>query len=134
MGNKYTKVLVQAMREGKHIRVVGDNLNFSVGQKYETQSSNKHLKDMFVSTALVSDQRFLNLCNEPQIELSDLTLDNVLLSQNEYDVLRNEIKNIAIKIAMEHIPQLKFMKLALPEQKHTKTQKNSDNTASVSSI
>lgn len=110
LGKRYPDLLINAMKEGKYIRLVGDNVNFSVGTSHETKTNHKHMVHMFTSTALISDHHYLSKPKEPEIDLNQLSFEHILLQPQEYIIMRNDIVNIVIDLVVQFLPQLSFLK------------------------
>ena len=104
VGQLYPKLLVQAPKEGKYVRFIGDNLNFSVGTSHETSDSHKHMVHMFTSTALIYDQHLLDLTNEPQMDFATLIIDQVLPSSKEYTNIRKDVTKLVLDIITSYLP------------------------------
>ncbi|XP_071127588.1 uncharacterized protein [Mytilus edulis] len=110
LGKRYTGFLVKFLEEGKFIRLIGDNLNFTVGTSHETKSQHKHMVHMFTSLALISDHHFLTKPVEPEISLNHLSIDNILLSKKEYKMIRHEVIGLIIDTAVKFLPNISFLK------------------------
>ncbi len=115
IGDHYLDLLVRAAEDGKHIRFVGDNLNFSVGVHQETHNNHKHLVHMFASLALVSKNLFEEKSNVPQIPLNNLEPKDVLLSTEEYNIVKEDCVKIIVDILVKFLPQLSFMVKSVPD-------------------
>ena len=113
LGQRYPKILAEALKEGRYIRLVGDNLNFSVGTSHETKTNHKHMVHMFTSTALISDHYFLDKPVTPEIPLDQLEIDDILLSQGEYLVIKQDVVKLVVDMAVKYLPQLEFFKTAV---------------------
>ena len=85
------QLLLQAAKDGKRIRFIGDNLNFMVGVKEETRSNHKHMVHMFGSAALISDHYFLDKPAVSEIPLAELRIDHVMVSAEEYAVIKQKL-------------------------------------------
>ncbi|CAG2238691.1 unnamed protein product [Mytilus edulis] len=108
LGKRYPDLLINAMKEGKYIRLVGDNVNFSVGTSHETKTNHKHMVHMFTSTALISDHHYLSKPKEPEIDLNQLSFEHILLQPQEYIIMRNDIINIQVITGSNADPNTKF--------------------------
>ena len=111
LGKRYPDLLVEGIKEGKYIRLVGDNVNFSVGTSHETKTNHKHMVHMFASTALISDHLFLTKPNEPEIDLNQLSINDILLQLDEYKLIRNDIIDMVVDMVTRYLPQLSFLKV-----------------------
>ena len=114
LGEQYPTFLTKALMDGKHVRLIGDNLNFSVGTSHETQLQHKHLVHMFLSTALISDHLFLDKPVVPEINFNNLSVEHMLLSPEEFEIIRRDLVKIVVDTAAKHLPQLQFCRAAVP--------------------
>ena len=114
VGEMYPKLLVQALKDGKYVRFVGDNLNFSTGTSHETKENHKHMVHMFTSTALVYDYYYLDMTNEPEIDFNQLQIDDLLPSREEYELIRKDIVKMVVDIVGKYLPFFAFAKKSVP--------------------
>ena len=119
VGDVYPKVLVKALKEGKYIQFVGDNLNFSTGTSFETKDNHKHMIHMFTSTALVYDSFYINMITEPEIDFHHLTIDKLLPSEEEYRLIRKDVTKIVVDIVSRYLPFFSFTKKSVPGSLHS---------------
>ncbi|XP_071109877.1 uncharacterized protein [Haliotis cracherodii] len=114
VGGHFNDVLIDAVHSGKRIRLVGDNLNFSVDVNQERYGKHKHMVHMFASAALISEHYFMSKPGIPEIPLAHLTINNVLLSQAEYCLLRHRVVSIVAHTLSKYLPHLGFVKDSVP--------------------
>ena len=117
VGEHYMDNVTEAVQAGKHLRLVGDNLNFTVGVKDERLGSHTHWVNMFAHCALLNSPlpaEEINHASE-QVPLGDLTSRHVNMSGQEYEKVRQDIASICAEVASEHLPQLAFMANAFPK-------------------
>ena len=112
----YKDLLTEVVKSGKHVRLIGDNLNFEEGVTYETIDRHKHQVHMFASCALVTDPVFEEKPNRPEIPLRDITMDDVTLSPVEYSIMRDDIVSIVAEVLAKYLPQLKFHLETVPKR------------------
>ena len=111
----FSDALLRAAINKKHIRFIGDNLNFMLGVKQETTERHKHMVHMFASCALISDHYFLSKPHIPEIELDDLSIEHILPSLAEYQVLRSDCSVLIAKTIATFLPQLSFIAEVMPQ-------------------
>ena len=110
IGDHFLDLLVKAAQDGKYVRFIGDNLDFVTGMSHEIREKHKHMVHMFASCALVSKHLFKHMPSTPQVSLTDLTLEHILLSPREYLVIRDSCIKLVVDVASLFLPQLQFMK------------------------
>lgn len=131
VGSKSIQFLVEALQEGKHIRLIGDNLNFTQDTAHERMDRHKHMTHMFATAALINDKSFTSLPNDsPEIPLSDLSVTDVLLSKDEYEILRYECVRLISSILVDLTPQL-YLEVYLQQSRDDCTS-NHDRSATSS--
>ena len=118
VGELYPGILVQAAKEGKYVRFIGDNLNFTVGTSHETSDNHKHMVHMFTSTALIYEHHFLDLNNQPELNFATLTMDQLLPSKEDYFKIRTDVTKLVVDIVTKYIPFFAFAKKSIPAKLH----------------
>ena len=109
VGNHFQDILEEAAKNGKQIIFIGDNLNLSIGVVQERRGHHKHMLHMFASAALVSDCFFNDQPTDmPQISLASLKVSDIVLSKQEYGLIRRDCISLLAKFAAK-LPQLAFM-------------------------
>ena len=116
IGGHFTDILDEAASSGKRLRFIGDNLNFTQGVAQERSDRHKHMVHMFASAVLIQEHVFIHQPNVPQIPLQQLSMTDVLLSSDEYKMVRNDCKIVIAPIIAEHIPQLSFLLDYIPSK------------------
>ncbi|CAC5407911.1 unnamed protein product [Mytilus coruscus] len=66
------------------------------------------------SLALISDHHFLTKPVEPEISLNHLSIDNILLNKQEYEIIRHEVIGLIIDTAVKFLPNIAFLKHSKP--------------------
>ncbi|XP_045208850.2 uncharacterized protein LOC123560755 [Mercenaria mercenaria] len=128
MGKLYPQLITDAANEGKHIRLIGDNLNISVGTSHESSTNHRHMEHMFTSTCLVNDHDFIGKPEVPEINLEDLSIEQLLLSKEEYCQIRTDITYMVTKTISKYLPHLNMLQkfipnTVIPEGEFNKTKK-----------
>ena len=91
VGEVHPKLLVQALKDGKYIRLIGDNLNFCTGTSHETKDNHKHMVHMFTSTPLIYDYYYMHLRYDPEVDFHHLSLEHLLPSKDDYILIQKDI-------------------------------------------
>ena len=118
VGDLYPELLVAALKEGKYVRFIGDNLNFTVGTSHETSDNHKHMVHMFTSTALVHENNFLHLDNNPELDFNTLTMEQLLPSTDDYNFIKKDIIKLVVDIIATYVPFFQFAKKSVPAALH----------------
>ena len=115
VGGHFTDVLAEAAKQGKRIRLIGDNVNFKV--KVRQESIDHHNEDyhMFGSAALISEHHFIGMPLVPEIPLCDLSLKNMLPSAAEYEVIKSDCIPMVARVLKTFLPRLSFMADCMPD-------------------
>ena len=93
---------------------MGDNLNFAIGVHQETKDRHKHMEHMFASVALVYEHHFMHKPRIPEIPLETLSVNDLLLSKENYSLIRKHAITLVTDIITEHLPCLSFMNEVTP--------------------
>ena len=102
------------IEEGKSFRLIGDNLNISVDVNEEFLGHHKHLEHMFASAALINERRFIDLSDQPEIRLSELSHNDITLTCDEYRLVRDDCTVLVANILAEFLPEIAFIKDSVP--------------------
>ena len=113
VGGFHASTLADALKDGKYIRFIGDNLNFTVDVHDERLASHKHMVHMFATAALVSERSFQDVPDTPEIPLQQLNLRHILVSRDDYMSIRTDCVELLSDIIADFLPQLPFAKAAL---------------------
>ncbi|CAG2192235.1 unnamed protein product [Mytilus edulis] len=113
IGQTYTNQMSAAMKEGKRLCLVGDNVNYAVGireQRKENCGKTKLLHHAFASVALLNDSKFDHLSKiKPQRPWTDLKLDDFIVNEEEYKNIRLDYTKHIVKAAIKHVPFFKIL-------------------------
>ncbi|XP_046583576.1 uncharacterized protein LOC124290794 [Haliotis rubra] len=97
VGGHFNDRVIQAVSEGRRFRIIGDNLNFHVDvqdMSKDRQSSNHH---MFASAIILQTQVDNSMLqNVPQKRIDNLLENDVLISNTELDVVKDEYIKISV--------------------------------------
>ena len=116
IGLHFKDQLITAVKNGKRVRLIGDNLNFEEGVSHESMDDHKHNVHMFSSCVLVSELTFQEKSDHPEIPLPQLQMKNVLLSTEEYKVMRDDLVIIVAQVLKKYLPQVKFHMESVPDK------------------
>ena len=113
-----------AVQEGKRLRFVGDNVNYAVGirdQRMENDGKSKKLHHAFASVALMNEMDYSHLSSDkPKHSWTDVTVQDLLVSQDEYSMIRKDYTLHILKAAVKHIPFFKCFDEILQEDRDKK--------------
>ena len=120
------KKLVEAIRSGKQIRFIGDNLNFFTNVKYERLRRHGHMHHMFAIAAYIFNREdFTSKSSKPQISLKNLKYEDILLKRHEYISIRALMVRIITPMLSAFMPAFKLLSVAIrkgmPRRNHSKT-------------
>lgn len=123
IGQTYTNQMSAAMKEGKRLCLVGDNVNYAVGireQRKENCGKTKLLHHAFASVALLNDSKFDHLSKiKPQRPWTDLKLDDFIVNEEEYKNIRLDYTKHIVKSAIKHVPFFKILDDVFDESSKT---------------
>lgn len=74
-----------------------------------------HMEHYFASIAIVYDKHFEHLSDQPQIPIQQLDMEHVLLSDEEYAMVRSDVSKLVVDILVEHCAQFKYLQKAVPK-------------------
>ncbi|XP_052809488.1 uncharacterized protein LOC128237953 [Mya arenaria] len=110
--------LIDAIKERKQFRIVGDNINFQLGVAHARKSSGKirHMEHWFGSTSIVQNMSFDYLSDQsPQCDLRILPVASFLLADDNWKYLIDDMNRPVARTLTEFFPWLKFAKKAANE-------------------
>ena len=117
--------LVEAVRNGKYIRFIGDNLNFFTNVRYERLNKHGHMHHMFATAIYIYDREYTHKPHTPEINLQDLKQHHIMLKKEEYSCIRSYTIALLLKVISRFIPYFKplaeHVGKAKNKDKHTKT-------------
>ena len=116
VGDHFKEQLVSAVKDGKRLRLIGDNLNFMQGVAYENMDRHSHMVHMFASCALLSEKVFTDRPDIPEVPLNDITMKEITFSRTEYRAMRDDLVPLVAKVLSKYLPQLKHFMDTAPKQ------------------
>lgn len=110
VGDSCYENILNALKNGKKYRLIGDNVNFRVGKKFqrsnEKQSQQYH---WFASCAIIQNCEFSQYSDVPQGPVRGLDLTHILPSKTDIAALKTNYTCHIAKVAKELIPALSFL-------------------------
>ena len=105
--------LINEIKKGKYVRLVGDNLNLKIGTKDERSSRQGKMINYFASVALVYDfnrstQTPQSLMNKPALD-RQVNNSHIDISQADMQQLSQMYSKIIMKVAARHINFFTFL-------------------------
>lgn len=110
VGDSCYENILNELKNGKKYRLIGDNVNFRVGKKFqrsnEKQSQQYH---WFASCAIIQNCEFSQYSDVPQGPVRGLDLTHILPSESDIAALKTNYTCHIAKVAKELIPALSFL-------------------------
>jgi len=111
----FDKSVVEAVKEGKTIRLVGDNVNLSVGVRDERSNRHGKMLNYFGSAVLIHKFQFPTASHdEPQRDYRALKPADLLPSTNDVECLIEDYVHMTMHIAVKHIAYFSYLKDMIP--------------------
>jgi hypothetical protein len=123
----YNKLIVEAVKAGKKIRFVGDNVNFKVGVRDERSGHHGKLMHYFGSAVLIYGKmhHFDHLPDsQPQMGHNTLMAADILPSTHEVELLVEDSVFMFMKVATKHILYFQCLSDKIPKICWTNTAPN----------
>ena len=115
MGGKYKDELVATTEEGKKFRLVGDNINWTVGVHDQRQNNRGHMQHAFGSAEIVQNLKFDHLSNVyPQRNYFEIPVHSFIPSDDDLQHIRREDVILMSRVAFKHIPFFQQFKDIVP--------------------
>jgi hypothetical protein len=112
----FNKKLIDHVKRGKRLRLVGDNVDVKIGVKHERKDKHDHLVHWFGSLALLDEPLFINLSDvKPQCDLMAAPVELFLPNQLDITMLLSNFGIHVGRIALKHMPFFKFFQKVLPD-------------------
>jgi hypothetical protein len=96
--------VVEFVREGGKIRLIGDNISIHVGVKHERLNHHSNMLNWFASAIITQGNTFSELCNEPQAQAKDLPMEAFQPTDRDDRILKNDYGVHICRIAKEFCP------------------------------
>ena len=107
--------VIDAIKCGKRVRLVGDNLNMTVGVRDERFDRHGKMLHYFGSAILIHDFTFPSASHiTPQKEYQSLKATDLLPSSNDFNLILEDYVFMAMHVAVKHIPYFTFLENELP--------------------
>ncbi|XP_069101608.1 uncharacterized protein [Argopecten irradians] len=110
------------LQAGKHIRLVGDNVNFSVkitNQHQSNEGKTKVMHHAFASAALINNFNFTHLSDQKP-KPNSLTVQDFLVNEDDLCSIRQVYTILIARVAVKFMPSLTFMEDVIPDDLPTK--------------
>lgn len=133
VGDSCYENILNELKNGKKYRLIGDNVNFRVGKKFqrsnEKQSQQYH---WFASCAIIQNCEFSQYSDVPQGPVRGLDLTHILPSESDIAALKTNYTCHIAKVAKELIPALSCLATTdiRPEYPDIIQKKNGSNSPS----
>ncbi|XP_063399113.1 uncharacterized protein LOC134683724 [Mytilus trossulus] len=129
-GGHFNSAVIDALKSGKRIRLVGDNINWMTNVHDERKDNHAHMHHAFGSACIIQNTSFDLLSSiKPQLDYRYASVETFLPSRNDWHLLREDYSVHILKVASKHIPFFKefckpfenFFHGTLTEELKTKT-------------
>ena len=110
--------LVKAVKDGKYIRFIGDNLNFFTNVKYERLQKHAHMHHMFAIAAYVFNREYGHKSNKPEMNVRRMSHNDIALKRAEYINIRSLVIRIITPIISAYMPAFKILSMAIRNGTH----------------
>ncbi len=112
----FNKQLINNIKEGKRLRLVGDNVDVTFGVKYERLHKHVHMEHWFGSVAIFQQPLFADLpATRPQLDLMTTSNDLFMLTNEDLTRMKHNFILHIGKIGVKHLPCLKVFKRVIPK-------------------
>ena len=114
-GGNFNSAVIDAIKDGKRIRLIGDNINWKTGVHDERRDRHAHMNHAFGSAVIIQNHNFTNLSNiSPQQQHIELSFKDFLLSPDDWTHVRWEYAVLIGRVVAKHIPALAFVREHFP--------------------
>lgn len=98
------------LKDGKRYRLIGDNVNFQVGKKFQrSNDKNNQQYHWFASCAVIQNCEFEQYSDASQGPVRELNMTHILPSDSDIAALKTNYSCHIAKVAQELIPALSFL-------------------------
>jgi hypothetical protein len=106
---------IDALKNGQNIRLVGDNINWTIHVHDERIGRKGHMQHAFGSAVIIENFNFSNLLQtKPQKDYDEIYLENFLLSVDEKNILIRSFSLSIAPIIIRLIPYFNQFSACLP--------------------
>ncbi|CAG2251735.1 unnamed protein product [Mytilus edulis] len=107
-GGHFNSAVIDALKSGKRIRLVGDNINWMTNVHDERKDNHAHMHHAFGSACIIQNTSFDLLSSiKPQLDYRYASVETFLPSRNDWHLLREDYSVHILKVASKHIPFFK---------------------------
>ena len=102
----FNSEVIDSVRVGRRYRIVGDNINFQVGVKFERKGEkHKQMENWFGSAAVIQNIGFNRLpSHAPQRNIADMDWTEFLPSADDFKVLTKDYCRLVGRILVKFMP------------------------------
>ncbi|KAK3102170.1 hypothetical protein FSP39_009302 [Pinctada imbricata] len=109
IGKHHQDRVVDKIKDGFPIRIIGDNLNVKLGVRHERGDYHGTMYNWFSSAVIVQSNPFTGLPQNPQGLAKDLPLDSFLPNSSDFSLIHKDYTAHICGIAKEFCPHLEFL-------------------------
>lgn len=115
IGGTINDKLVDLIKSHRRFRIVGDNINWTVGVHDQRIDNRGRMHHAFGSAVIVQNMNFSHLNNEfPQRHFEDTPVQEFLPSQDDIIGLKHDYTVLIARVALEHIPFFQKFRDVIP--------------------
>lgn len=108
IGGSFNDQLIETVKASRRFRLVGDNINWSVGVDDERADRKGHMEHAFGSLIIVQNTSFDHLPNiAPVPQFTETDYNDYLPTSEDMAKIRKDYAILISRVAFEHIPYLK---------------------------
>lgn len=101
--------IVDFVRDGGKIRLIGYNIKIHVGVKYERLNHHSNMLNWFASATITQCNPFSELNNQPQGQPKDLPMEAFHPTETDDKILKSDYDVHICRITKECCPHLQFL-------------------------
>lgn len=136
-GRSFNLAVIDAIKDGKRNRLIGDNINWKTGVHDERRDRHEHMNHAFGSAVIIIRTSILPICATIPHNNCILSFHEYLLSPDEWEDVRWEYAVLISRDVREHIPSPAFIGGYLPrliEGPHSEQLKTSKQGCTIANI
>ncbi|CAG2245512.1 unnamed protein product [Mytilus edulis] len=108
IGGHFNDKVVQLVKDNTRFRIIGDNINWTVGVHDQRINNKQKMMHAFGSAVIVQNLTFTNLDRVvPQQLYSQTPVQNFIPSEEDYNLITTDYIILMSRVVFEHIPYFK---------------------------
>lgn len=116
IGGSFNNQLIDLVKNYRRFRIVGDNINWSVGVDDQRLDRRGHMDHAFGSLVIIQNMDFSHLPNmEPQCPYWESRFNSYVPSAEDMAEIKNDYTVLIARVAFQHIPFFKCFEAVVPK-------------------